>query len=210
MLLCYGAYFGCVLLDRRLQERLVPPRLTRGSLTSKRWSTRLSWGEFFHAWAWAVALDWRVGSVTMLSFMCIPLAGGFLAYHVYLVWAGVTTNESGKWSDWKEDIADDLVFRAEMKRLRRDFPPLPEDVEPRDEDVMWPRGVRAKWWLVRTRDGEQPKKKQIGRGRENGAAGSEGEVPDERWERVQSIAQVDNLYDLGFWDNIWYGMFNRC
>ena len=150
----------------------------------------------------------------MLAYMCIPLAGGFLVYHVYLIWAGMTTNESSKWSDWKEDIRDKVVFRAEMKQLRENFPPLPEDVEPRDEDVKWPEGVRARWWLVRTRDGEQPKKKRLGSGKRNGqngaATGSEpDEIPDERWERVQSLAQVENLYDLGFWDNLQDGLFNR-
>jgi palmitoyltransferase ZDHHC4 len=215
-LLIYGSYFGYILLDRRLQDRLVPPALTRGSVTSKRWSTRLSWNEYFHAWAWAIAVEWRIGAVMMLAFMCIPLAGGFLAYHVYLMWAGMTTNESAKWSDWKEDIADRVVFRAEMKQLRESFPPLPEDVEPRDEDVQWPKGVRAKWWLVRTRDGEWPKRRKVARQQDGSAGetsengrGAEEEVPDERWERVQSLAQVENLYDLGFWDNVRDGLFNR-
>jgi palmitoyltransferase len=157
----------------------------------------------------------------MLSFMCIPLALGFLAYHIYLIWAGMTTNESAKWSDWKEDIGDKVVFRAEMKKIRESFSPLPEDVEPREEDVRWPTGVRAKWWLVRTRDGEQPKKRKFGGAKgqgQNGKAAAVGEgngrseeeeIPDERWTRVQSLAQVENLYDLGFWDNLRDGLFNR-
>jgi palmitoyltransferase ZDHHC4 len=213
-LLCYGSYLGVGILDGRLQERFVPAALTRGSVSAKRWSTRLSWSEYFHAWAWAVAVEWRIGAVMMLAMMCVPLAGGFLAYHVYLIWAGMTTNESAKWSDWKEDIQDRVVFRAEMKKLRESFTPLPSDVEPREDEVNWPKGVRARWWLVRTRDGEQPKKKRLesaarrGKG-ENDTTEDVDEVPDERWERVQSIAQVENLYDLGFWDNLWDGLFNR-
>lgn len=146
----------------------------------------------------------------MLSCMCIPLALGFLVYHLYLIWAGMTTNESAKWSDWKEDIADGVVFRAEMKKLRETYPQLPEDVEPRDGEIEWPAGVRAKWWLVRTRDGKQPTLKIPQGG--NGGPGTEAaveEVPDERWERVDSIAEVENLYDLGFGDNLWDGLFNR-
>ncbi|KAJ9608320.1 palmitoyltransferase swf1 [Cladophialophora chaetospira] len=215
-LLFYGSWLGWGLLDQRLQDRLVPPALTRGSLTSKRWSTRLDWGEYFHAWAWAIAVEWRIGAVMMLAMMCIPLSLGFLVYHLYLIWAGMTTNESAKWSDWKEDIADRVVFRAEMKTLRETFPALPEDVEPRERDVRWPAGVRAKWWLVRTRDGEQPRMTVRSRRTENGHAGSnhgkgtrEEEVPDERWERVTSIAQVENIYDLGFWDNLVDGLSNR-
>ena len=122
----------------------------------------------------------------------------------------MTTNESSKWSDWKEDIADDVVFRAEMGRLRETYQPLPEDVQPKDEDVRWPKGVRARWWVVRTKDGNVPVKKvsrRTGQG-ENGGK-REQEVPDERWERVHSIAEVENVYDLGFWDNLWDGLFNR-
>ncbi|ETI27974.1 hypothetical protein G647_00423 [Cladophialophora carrionii CBS 160.54] len=224
-LLVYGSHLGYGLLDARLQDRLVPPALTRGSLTSKRWSTRLSWNEYAHAWAWAIAVEWRIGAVVMLSLMCVPLAFGFLAYHLYLIWAGMTTNESSKWSDWKEDIRDGVVFRAEMQALRETFPPLPEDVQPRDEDVKWPRGVRARWWLVRTRDGERPKRRKLRRdgsrdGRRNipgknvderdGLEEKQEEVPDDRWEKVTSIAQVENIYDLGFWDNLLDGLFNRA
>lgn len=140
----------------------------------------------------------------MLAMMSCPLALGFLAYHAYLIWAGMTTNESAKWSDWKEDIADGAVYRAEIQRLRETYPPLPEDAEPRDADIKWPAGVRAKWWLVRMQDGKQPTKKIT----EN-CHGQEMEVPDERWVRVSSIAEVENLYDLGFWDNLVDGMFNR-
>ena len=135
----------------------------------------------------------------MLALMSCPLSLGFLVYHVYLIWAGMTTNESSKWSDWKEDIADGIVYRAELKSLRETYPPLPEDVEPRDEDIKWPKGVRVKWWMVRTRDGKQPVEK----------VNEEMEEPDERWVRVESIAEVENLYDLGFWDNLVDGLLNR-
>ena len=164
----------------------------------------MNWGEYSHAWAWAISVDWQIGAVTLLCALCIPLAAGFLVYHVYLVWAGMTTNESSKWTDWKEDIADDVVFRAEMKTLRDTYTPLPEDVEPREEDVRWPKGVRARWWLIRTRDGQAPVRKVNVDGKK------EEEVPDERWERVHSLAEVQNVYDLGFWDNLWDGLFNRA
>ncbi|OAG37594.1 hypothetical protein AYO21_08202 [Fonsecaea monophora] len=218
VLLFYGSHLGYALLDRRLQDQLVPPALTKASFTAKRWSTRMTWNEYAHAWAWAIAMEWQIGAVMMLAMMCIPLALGFLAYHIYLIWAGMTTNESSKWSDWKEDIADKVVFRAEMTRLRETYPPLPEDVEPLDKDVKWPEGVRAKWWLVRTRDGKPPTRKPPRKsvngasvGRPEAAEGKQGEeeVPDERWELVSSIAEVENLYDLGFWDNLWDGLFNR-
>ena len=75
----------------------------------------------------------------------------------------MTTNEQGKWSDWKEDVSDGVVFRARLGELRvglgadgligggqkgrqpglemvGSYPSLPKDVEPRPEDVDWPPG----------------------------------------------------------------------
>lgn len=208
-LLAYGASRGYLLLDARLQERFVPDALTRGSLTAKRWSTRLTWGEYTHCWAWAISVEWRIGAVMMLTMMSFPLALGFLVYHVYLIWAGMTTNESAKWSDWKEDIADGMVFKAQISQLRETYPPLPEDVEPRDHDIKWPTGVRAKWWLVRTREGKQPTVRIKESRTEDDGDDQDRDVPDDRWTLVESIVEVENVYDLGFWDNLLDGLFNR-
>jgi hypothetical protein len=60
-----------------------------------------------------------VGATTLLMTMCAPLSAGFLVYHVYLLWIGATTNETSKWADFKEDVADGLVFRAEISELRK-------------------------------------------------------------------------------------------
>jgi palmitoyltransferase len=131
----------------------------------------------------------------LLAVMSFPLAVGFLVYHVYLIWAGMTTNESAKWSDWKEDILDGVVYRARVA------------------EVMWPRAARARWWLVRMNDGRQPTVKTKVNESRGGAGADEGvdynEVPDERWERVHSLSEVENVYDLGFWGNLRDGMLNR-
>lgn len=158
-------------------------------------------------WGWAIGVDWQIGAVMMLSMMSCPLALGFLLYHVYLIWAGMTTNESAKWADWKEDVQDDVVWRAEVQRLRDTYPRLPSDVEPDDRIVQWPLEVRAKWWMVRTRDGEQPTFKQAGSQIQDDTEPSD--VPDQRWQRVRTMREVDNLYDRGFWTNFVDGMFNR-
>jgi len=206
-LLAYGAGLGYTLLDARLQERLVPAALTRGSFTAKRWSTRLTWSQWVNMWGWAIGVDWQIGAVMMLSTMSCPLSLGFLLYHIYLMWAGMTTNESAKWADWKEDVQDHVVWRAEIQRLRETYPRLPSDVEPQDELVQWPREVRARWWMVRTRDGEQPTLKRTGSTIQDDSEVTD--VPDERWERVTTMREVDNLYDRGFWTNFSDGMFNR-
>lgn len=206
-LLAYAATLGHTLLDAQLQERLVPSALTRGSFTAKRWSTRLTWTQWANMWAWAIGVDWQIGAVMMLCMMSCPLALGFLIYHIYLMWAGMTTNESAKWADWKEDVQDNVVWRAEVQRLRETYPRLPSDVEPEDRLIQWPQEVRAKWWMVRTRDGEQPTFKKAGSQIQDDTVASD--VPDERWERVRSMREVENLYDRGFWTNVVDGMFNR-
>jgi len=65
--------------------------------------------------------------------------------------------------------------------------------------TRWP--VESEQIVVRTEDGLPP--------RGPGALGT-GE-----WERVWGLADVENLYDLGFWDNLWdvfwprYGFHQR-
>jgi len=139
--------------------------------------------------------------VGMLSASTAPLPLGLLAYHIYLVWAGMTTNETQKWADWREDMADGVVFRAkysevlareqELKaqRLRtgdgqafasgREMAPL----------VDWP--VASNQHVVRTNDGRPPN------GREH------------LYEQIWSLNAVDNIYDLGLWDNFMYVLKGR-
>ena len=155
--------------------------------------------------------------------MCTPLGGGFLVYHIYLLYIGATTNETAKWSEWKEDVEDGLVWRARLADLRNaNYQPLPVEVEPRSESFEWPpvggaggvpRGIpgwlwkpdkkktfRAEYWYIRTRDGEAPTTQLSG-----GMV-----VEDTRWERVRSLKEeVENIYDLGFWGNLWEVVFHR-
>lgn len=163
----------------------------------------------------------------MLATMTCPLALGFLVYHIYLIWAGTTTNETAKWTDLREDILDGLVWKAKIKDVSSEYPgPLDNrivyDAEYyRDQMKMngqrpeWPR--REEWWLIRTRGGAQPmrlvqRKQAYG---SNGTdanmqafrgGGSDGndlvEVVDERWLRVRDLKEVDNIYDLGVVGNL--------
>lgn len=98
----------------------------------------------------------------------------------------MTTNESAKWADWRDDVADGLVFRAKMVELRPDYPRLGRELEP--EVKAWPGGEGI-WWVVRTRRGLWPTKEA-----------DETQVEDMRWERVHNLAEMENIYDLGFWD----------
>lgn len=195
ILLAYAVYLGFSVLDKILQERLVL-RFTRGSITSKHWSQRLDWSSYFQMWALAIAEYVRIGAVTLLCCLSFPLSTGLFLYHVYLIWAGTTTNESSKWADWRDDIADGVVFKAKrtevIKEQQRD-----EDIDP---VIKWP--VQSDQFLVRTEDGQPPRFQHEGTQRSQSPRGStEDSEHDSRWSRVQSLRDVDNIYDLGFLDN---------
>lgn len=55
-----------------------------------------------------------MGSVTLLCILTSPLVWGLLAYHIYLIYCGTTTNESMKWSDWAAEMADGFVFKRKL------------------------------------------------------------------------------------------------
>jgi hypothetical protein len=188
ILLLYGATLGYGLLGRTLQEYFVPPRLTLGSVTSKRWSTGKTWMEYFNLMLLAISWEWQIGAVTLLMIFSFPLSTGFLIYHIYLIWAGMTTNESAKWADWRDDVADGFVFRAKVVDLREDYPRYSSDLEP--EVKHWPGG-EGEWWIIRTRGGVWPTRLVQGRHEE-----------DLRWERVHNLSEVENIYDLGFWNSM--------
>jgi len=102
----------------------------------------------------------------------------------------MTTNESAKWADWRDDVTDGLVFRARVEDLREDFPRYNNDLEP--EVKHWPGG-EGKWWVTRTRGGAWPTRQ---------VAGKQEQVEDLRWERVHSLIELENIYDLGFWGSM--------
>lgn len=138
-----------------------------------------------------------IAGVGLLAASTASLPLGLLAYHLYLIWAGMTTNESQKWSEWKEDMHDGYVFRANVDELRlhneqrnvrndhqqdgnRQPNPALRGLEAQ-EDVMWP--ISSDQVLVRTNDGKPPRRQ------------------DALWTRVWDIREVDNIYDLGGIEN---------
>jgi hypothetical protein len=121
-----------------------------------------------------------MGAVTLLCLLTSPLVWGFLAYHLYLIWAGTTTNESMKWADWQMEMSDGYVFKRHLPEDRQ------KDTNIEPASTRWP--VESEQILLRTEDGLPPRgPPAIGVG---------------EWQRVWKLRDVENLYDLGFWDNL--------
>ena len=117
-----------------------------------------------------------------------------MAYHTYLIWAGMTTNESAKWGDCKEDVADGFVYKAKRSQIPQ-APPLMDL-----NDRPWP--MQSDQILVM--DDEPPMEGYILVSTSNQIYYNRGgEAPiDCQWTRVHSMNEVDNIYDLGFVDNL--------
>ncbi|KAF9781886.1 hypothetical protein IL306_012975 [Fusarium sp. DS 682] len=116
-----------------------------------------------------------MGASSLLAALTSPLVWGLFLYTLYLVYCGTTTNETLKWSDWKEDMRDGLAFRRSMPANRRKN----ERVEPRF--TRWP--VEVQQVIVTTQDGQPPK--------------DELRYPGEgEWERVWNLSDVENLMAL--------------
>ena len=146
-----------------------------------------------------------IAGVGMLAVSTAFLPLGLFAYHCYLIWAGMTTNESQKWADWRDDMADGLVFissraairahtmkRREAQASNVDTTGAAADVKlgadlgllagaEDDPDIDWP--VDSDQIVVRTNNGRPPKGQE------------------DLWRRIWSLDEVENVYDLGGWDN---------
>ncbi|KAI0593597.1 DHHC palmitoyltransferase-domain-containing protein [Biscogniauxia sp. FL1348] len=180
VLTTYGAVLGMGMVAESARVRAGNGSLGRGPAFSF-WKPRgMSWRVYFLLVSLGIQDDVGVGSVTLLAAMTSPLVWGLLGYHVYLIYGGTTTNESMKWQDWQAEMDDGFAFKR----------PLAPD-RPRDPNLeapwsRWP--VDPVQALVRTEDGEPPDvRAPLGVG---------------PWERVRSLRDVENLYDLGFWDNL--------
>lgn len=194
ILLIYGSYLGYSLLKQTLHEIS-----TAGLRSSMHWHSIEGWKLWFNVWAVTIATDIRIGAVYLLALMTAPLALGFLIYHIYLIWAGTTTNESAKWSDWKDDVADGYVYKSTKASIYggSTFPDSLRDCHP-----TWP--ARSDQILILT-DGKAPpqgfKLSSILNEIVYPEDGTDAPA-DPRWVQLRSLREVENIYDLGFWNNL--------
>ncbi|KAF2726156.1 zf-DHHC-domain-containing protein [Polychaeton citri CBS 116435] len=185
----YGAYLSYCILENYLHLPENP------NISMVPWQRLSEFGEMCTITLHAGGLG--IAGVGLLAAATAFLPLSFLAYHIYLIWAGMTTNESQKWADWRDDMADGAVFRASRKavlehlRLQqgldaRTAEPLKHLVETlgleAEEKVFWP--AETDQIIVRTNDCQPP----------SGQA--------HLWFKVYDLSKVENLYDLGVLDNL--------
>ncbi|MCJ1430891.1 palmitoyltransferase swf1, partial [Xylographa pallens] len=165
-----------------LQDILV--RRSAGLETRSHWTVGRTFTQRFDLWTWAFTGDVRIGSVGLLALFTAPLAWGLFLYHCYLIWAGTTTNESFKWEEWKEDVADGFVYKAGLAiPIERQFSDV--DAEPQS---FWPLSSSQR--LV-NKVSQQPWRRE-----------DDLDMQRTGWTRVLSMKEVDNIYDLGFMNNL--------
>ncbi|KAF4547667.1 DHHC palmitoyltransferase-like protein 2 [Elsinoe fawcettii] len=178
----YGAYLGYTVLS---------PHLNFAPLHGKPFFSSTFWNTLARICMVATNTGGlSIAGVTILAATTAPLPLALLSYHIYLIWAGTTTNENAKWGYLQEDMDDGLVWRgkrSEVVALRRALKRQTDG--PKEQCKDWP--VDSDQIIVRTRDGLAP------RGLE------------EVYEQVWSLRAVDNIYDLGFWDNLVYVLQGR-
>lgn len=191
LLLAYGGYLAYLLLTESLEHQT--SMLDQNTLNREHWSVGLSWERYFDLWLWAIGEDIRIGGVGLLAGLTAPLAWGLFWYHVYLIWAGMTTNESSKWADLKDDIADGFIYESKRQPGNSNGRPSRSEVK----TIDWP--ISNDQWLVRCEDGQPPDDEVDIYA---GPTSTRPTLRKPRWKRLQSLNEVHNLYDLGFWRNL--------
>ncbi|PHH75206.1 hypothetical protein CDD80_2536 [Ophiocordyceps camponoti-rufipedis] len=169
----YGAVVGISLLNRLIKHRHANWSLWKPN--------DMTFSRYLAVWGWAIQMNVRIGATTLLAMLTTPLVTGLLVYTLYLVYAGTTTNESLKWSVVKEDMDDGCAFRRVLPPNRK------KDDRIESWCCRWP--VEPTHILVGTSDGQPP-------------AADAGLQGDGEWEHVWSLKHVENIYDVGFWDNL--------
>ncbi|KAI9864190.1 MAG: palmitoyltransferase swf1 [Vezdaea acicularis] len=183
ILVTYGTWLGYSIMSRFLQNE--------HQALNQHWSIGLTWPAYLQDWAWAISKELGIGAIGLLCFLCAPMLWILFGYHIYLLWAGMTTNESSKWEDWKEDMQDGLVFKARWTDVKAvATSTLGHEAEDPELDVPWP--VSSDQFLVLTKDGQPPVMMST----------SENAPNRPQWEKIRDLGEVNNIYDLGFWDNI--------
>ncbi|KJR85316.1 DHHC zinc finger domain protein [Sporothrix schenckii 1099-18] len=185
----YGGWMGLCILRDRVVERfpswsMLPWRayeMSGGALANTPLATRpMSMETWLMLLSWGMKNYIQLGSVSLLGLLISPLVWGLLAYNLWNVWTGQTTNESLKWSDMKCDMEDGLVYKRRLD--------VAATVSASASSSRWP--LVPEHVFVLCEDGNPPPP-------------NEKDLPGVGdWERVWTLRDAENLYDLGFWSNL--------
>jgi len=165
-----GAYLGGDFLLAMIKSRY--PNFTA-------LNTGLSWSEYLSFWQWALSEKPGVTGVALLCVCTSPLVLGLFLFNIYQIWAGITTNESGKWQDIKFEMKNGNVYSRPLSRDRH------RDAKMEPVDLRWPR--EAKHIVVY---------------QENGTPSESGLPGYGHWTQLWTMDSLDNVYDIGFWRNL--------
>ncbi|KAK4238011.1 DHHC palmitoyltransferase-domain-containing protein [Achaetomium macrosporum] len=182
VLTLYGGVLGVGLMTAKMRLRF-PGWSYYPWLSRDNGGGGMSFTQWLIVWSWGMQAGGGVafGAVTLLALMTTPLVWGLLGYHLWLIYCGTTTNESMKWSDWQMDMDDGYAFKRRLDSGRV------KDVRVEPAWTRWP--AEAEQVLVRTENGRPPEP-----GTDLPGVGE--------WEAVWRLREVENLYDLGLWDNL--------
>lgn len=179
-LLFYGAYLSYLALYPQVAAHVAAyPRFHTRSYSGRQdWFGRAIMGRleaFIDELGTAFMMGGiSVGAVGLLAALTAPLPLALLGYHVYLIWAGMTTNETGKWADLKDDIKDGFVWVCDVNTQVNDLG---------SADKEGSEKVKKMMVALRTDNGMPPDC--------NG-----------KWRRCRKLKEVENIYDMGFWKNL--------
>lgn len=87
---------------------------------------------FLQSWLTLLRVDVLVGSLFLFVSLCNALVTSFLLYHSYLVFSGVTTNETLKFEDIRQAIKD-----GELNLYQRSKRRFYLDVAGKPDPVSW-------------------------------------------------------------------------
>ncbi|KAH6610619.1 hypothetical protein Trco_000639 [Trichoderma cornu-damae] len=173
VLTAYGGALGLYLLKAKIREQyptwsLWPPK-------------EMEFSRYFALLGWGLHGDIRMGASTLLALLTSPLIWALFIYTLFLIYCGTTTNESMKWTDYKEDMNDGYAFRRPLA------PNRPRNLRLEPLCPRWPSSPEH--IILATEDAQPPsyEKNYPGQG---------------EWEHVWDLKTVENIYDMGFWHNL--------
>ncbi|KAJ1967557.1 palmitoyltransferase swf1, partial [Dimargaris xerosporica] len=135
----------------------------------------MSWVQSFQ---YTISLQPLLGALGLLLVLISPAVLAFLAYAIYLVFLGVTSNEADKWQDLHEWIKDGCAYWEPLSASTHEY------VQRHNPCQTIPnRRIR----IIEQIDSS---------------------LASQGFALVNSLDEVDNMYDQGWWANLSHGLWS--